>query len=86
MREVRQAVGDDVELFVEGHGRFDLACAIELARAMELAADTIAELERELQGNGRGLIATCAQFAVHLRPVLRCFDVVLPLKTVPHPQ
>lgn len=35
IREVRAAVGDDVALFVEGHGRFDLDCATTLARRME---------------------------------------------------
>ncbi len=35
VREVRRAVGDQVELFVEGHGRFDVSSAAKLARAME---------------------------------------------------
>lgn len=35
VREVRQAVGESVELYVEGHGRFNLATAVKLARAME---------------------------------------------------
>jgi galactonate dehydratase len=32
---VREAVGDDVELFIEGHGRFDVPTAIGIARALE---------------------------------------------------
>lgn len=32
---VREAVGDDVELFIEGHGRFDVPTAIRVARALE---------------------------------------------------
>lgn len=35
VRHIRAAVGDQVELFVEGHGRFDLPCATRLAKAME---------------------------------------------------
>jgi galactonate dehydratase len=33
--EVRRAVGDEVEIFIEGHGRFDLAFALRIACAME---------------------------------------------------
>ncbi len=32
---VRTAVGDDVELFIEGHGRFDVPTAIRVARELE---------------------------------------------------
>ena len=32
---VRSAVGRDVELFVEGHGRFDVATAVRVARELE---------------------------------------------------
>jgi galactonate dehydratase len=32
---VREAVGDDVELFIEGHGRFDVPTAIRVARELE---------------------------------------------------
>ncbi|GAB3031657.1 mandelate racemase/muconate lactonizing enzyme family protein [Parafrigoribacterium mesophilum] len=32
---VRDAVGDDVELFIEGHGRFDVPTAIRVARELE---------------------------------------------------
>jgi galactonate dehydratase len=32
---VRDAVGDDVELFIEGHGRFDVPTAIRVAREIE---------------------------------------------------
>ena len=32
---VREAVGDDIELFIEGHGRFDVPTAIGIARALE---------------------------------------------------
>jgi galactonate dehydratase len=32
---VRAAVGDDVELFIEGHGRFDVPTAIKIARKLE---------------------------------------------------
>ncbi len=32
---VREAVGDDVELFIEGHGRFDVPTAIRIARELE---------------------------------------------------
>ena len=32
---VREAVGDDVELFIEGHGRFDVPTAIRVAREIE---------------------------------------------------
>jgi galactonate dehydratase len=32
---VRQAVGDDVELFIDAHGRFDVPTAIRVARALE---------------------------------------------------
>jgi len=32
---VREGVGDDVEIFIEGHGRFDPATAIEIARSLE---------------------------------------------------
>ncbi|KRE75179.1 MULTISPECIES: mandelate racemase/muconate lactonizing enzyme family protein [Micrococcaceae] len=32
---VRAAVGDDVELFIEGHGRFDVPTAIRVARELE---------------------------------------------------
>jgi len=32
---VREAVGDGVELFIEGHGRFDVPTAIRVARALE---------------------------------------------------
>jgi len=35
IRQVRQAVGDDIELYVEGHGRFDLPTAMDLANEME---------------------------------------------------
>lgn len=35
IRNVRLAVGDNVELFIEGHGRFDLDFAVVLAAAME---------------------------------------------------
>ena len=32
---VRDAVGPDIELMIEGHGRFDVPTAIEIARALE---------------------------------------------------
>ena len=32
---VREAVGNDVELFIEGHGRFDVPTAIRVARELE---------------------------------------------------
>lgn len=32
---VRDAVGDDVEIFIEGHGRFDVPTAIKVARKIE---------------------------------------------------
>ncbi|MEV4668742.1 mandelate racemase/muconate lactonizing enzyme family protein [Microbacterium sp. LWO12-1.2] len=32
---VREAVGDDIELFIEGHGRFDVPSAIKVARRIE---------------------------------------------------
>jgi galactonate dehydratase len=32
---VREAVGDEVELFIEGHGRFDVPTAIRVARSLE---------------------------------------------------
>ncbi|MCS5717790.1 mandelate racemase/muconate lactonizing enzyme family protein [Herbiconiux sp. CPCC 205763] len=32
---VRDAVGDDIELFIEGHGRFDVPTAIKVARKLE---------------------------------------------------
>src|SRR4051812_24986003 len=32
---VREAVGDDIELFIEGHGRFDVPTAIRVARELE---------------------------------------------------
>ena len=32
---VREAVGNDVELFIEGHGRFDVPTAIRIARELE---------------------------------------------------
>lgn len=32
---VRDAVGEDVELFIEGHGRFDVPTAIRIARRLE---------------------------------------------------
>lgn len=32
---VREAVGDDIELFIEGHGRFDVPTAIKVARELE---------------------------------------------------
>ena len=32
---VRAAVGDDIELFIEGHGRFDVPTAIRVARELE---------------------------------------------------
>lgn len=32
---VRDAVGDDVEIFIEGHGRFDVPTAIKVARRIE---------------------------------------------------
>jgi galactonate dehydratase len=32
---VREAVGDDVEIFIEGHGRFDVPTAIRVAREIE---------------------------------------------------
>jgi galactonate dehydratase len=32
---VRQAVGDEVELYIEGHGRFGVEAAIRVARALE---------------------------------------------------
>jgi galactonate dehydratase len=32
---VRAAVGDDIELFIEGHGRFDVPTAIKVARRLE---------------------------------------------------
>lgn len=32
---VREAVGEDVELFIEGHGRFDVPTAIQVARGLE---------------------------------------------------
>ncbi|MCU1574734.1 MAG: Mandelate racemase/muconate lactonizing enzyme N-terminal domain protein [Micrococcaceae bacterium] len=32
---VREAVGDEVELFIEGHGRFDVPTAIRVARNLE---------------------------------------------------
>lgn len=32
---VREAVGDDVDLFIEGHGRFDVPTAIRVARELE---------------------------------------------------
>jgi galactonate dehydratase len=32
---VREAVGDDVELFIDAHGRFDVPTAIRVARALE---------------------------------------------------
>ena len=35
VREVRDAVGDEVEIYIEGHGRFDLGTSVQLAKAME---------------------------------------------------
>jgi len=35
IRAVRDAVGDSVDLLIEGHSRFNVATAVELARAME---------------------------------------------------
>ena len=32
---VREAVGDDVDLFIEGHGRFDVPTAVRVARELE---------------------------------------------------
>lgn len=32
---VRDAIGDDIELFIEGHGRFDVPTAIRVARELE---------------------------------------------------
>jgi galactonate dehydratase len=40
---VREAVGDDVELFIEGHGRFDVPTAIRVARALEQFQPTFFE-------------------------------------------
>ena len=35
VEKVRQAVGPDVDLLIEGHGRFDVPTAIRIARALE---------------------------------------------------
>ena len=35
VREVRQEVGDEIEIYIEGHGRFDLPTAVRLAKALE---------------------------------------------------
>jgi len=35
VRAVRRAVGDDVELMIEGHGRFTVEAAVEIARDIE---------------------------------------------------
>ncbi len=56
VREVRQAIGPDVDLMIEGHGRFTTASAIEVGRAIEpyrpawfeepVASDRMEELAR----------------------------------------
>ena len=35
VEKVRQAVGDDVEIMIEGHGRFNVETSLEIARALE---------------------------------------------------
>ena len=35
VKEIRNAVGRDIEILIEGHSRWDLNCAIKIARALE---------------------------------------------------
>jgi L-alanine-DL-glutamate epimerase-like enolase superfamily enzyme len=35
VQEIRKAVGDRIEIAIEGHSRWDLNCAIRIARALE---------------------------------------------------
>ncbi len=35
VKEIRDAVGRDIEILIEGHSRWDLNCAIKIARALE---------------------------------------------------
>lgn len=35
VRQVAEAVGDEVELYIEGHGRFDVPTAVRIGRALE---------------------------------------------------
>ena len=35
VREIRKAVGDRMQIAIEGHSRWDLNCAIKIARALE---------------------------------------------------
>jgi galactonate dehydratase len=35
VKEVRDAVGNDIEILIEGHSRWDLNCAIRIAKALE---------------------------------------------------
>ena len=35
VKEIRDAVGNDIEILIEGHSRWDLNCAIRIAKALE---------------------------------------------------
>jgi L-alanine-DL-glutamate epimerase-like enolase superfamily enzyme len=59
VQEIRKAVGDRIEIAIEGHSRWDLNCAIRIARALEpydviwmediIQPDSVEDLRRLVQ-------------------------------------
>lgn len=59
VQEIRKAVGDQIEIAIEGHSRWDVNCAIRLARALEpydviwmediIQPDSVGDLRRLVQ-------------------------------------
>jgi L-alanine-DL-glutamate epimerase-like enolase superfamily enzyme len=59
VQEIRKAVGDRIEIAIEGHSRWDLNCAIRIARALEpydviwmediIQPDSVGDLQRLVQ-------------------------------------
>ena len=45
---VREAVGDDVDLLIEGHGRFDIPTSVRIAKELEAQRKFLASLEAKL--------------------------------------
>jgi L-alanine-DL-glutamate epimerase-like enolase superfamily enzyme len=59
VQEIRKAVGDRIEIAIEGHSRWDLNCALRIARALEpydviwmediIQPDSVGDLQRLVQ-------------------------------------
>ena len=53
VRAVRDAVGEDVDVLIEGHDRFSLSTAVRIGRALEEFAPDLVRDARQLPGRAR---------------------------------